>query len=218
VNLLGLKFPDEYFIKFFFKHNFHNQKDLKFLELGCSNANNLLLPYNYAHKVIGIDLDNTLIKYANKNFQLQSLKNSYKFYTQDMREFCSDNTDILADVLVLANSLYYIQKEDFIKLLKDVKKNSLIKSESTIFVRFRNIDDYRNHKGQKVVDNGYIMNNGVTGEDGVFCQFFTMEEMVTILREELNLKNFQTMKIIYDNIQNGTKVTNSDSVIWGTIN
>jgi len=42
-----------------------------------------------------------------------------------------------------------------------------------------------------------------------------IDEMVTILREKLN---FQTMKIIYDNIQNGTKIAKSDSVILGTIN
>ena len=43
----GLKYPDEYFIKFFFKNRLQEKKDLTYLEFGCGNGSNLMLPYSY---------------------------------------------------------------------------------------------------------------------------------------------------------------------------
>ena len=134
-----------------------------------------------------------------------------------MRIFCSNSSNIKADVLVLPNSIYYIPQNDFIEVLQNIKKNNLIKSNIPFFIRFREVDDFRNHKGQKVDENSYIMENKITGEDGVFCKFYSTFEMVNILEKELNLRDFQTMHIRYENIQNNTKVNNSDVVIWGTI-
>ena len=62
------------------------------------------------------------------------------------------------------------------------------------------------------------MQNKITGEDGFFCKFYTIKEMVEILKKWLNLRDFETMSIKYENIQNGTKVNNSDVVIWGVVN
>lgn len=217
-SIKGLKYPDEYFIKFFFKYQFHNKKDLTFLELGCSNGCNLILPYQYDLDTIGVDLDETLINYANENFQSLSQTNKYDFFLQDMRKFCTSASDIHADVLVLANSIYYIPKNDFIQLLRDIKQNKLIKQNIPFFLRFREIDDFRYAKGTKVEENTYIMKNGVTGEDGVLCKFYDTAEMIDILEKELSLRDFRTMNIKYDNIQNDQVVNNNDVVIWGTIN
>ncbi len=217
-NIQGLKFPDEYFIKFFFKYKLHTQKNLTYLELGCSNGCNLNLPYQYNNNVIGVDFNSELIKFAKENFINLKQQEEYQFYNDDMRKFCNNNKDINADVLVLPNSIYYIPKNDFIKLLKDVKVNNLIKEEIPFFIRFREIDDFRNHKGTKIEENSYILENGITGEGGAFCKFYTKQEIIDLLEKELNLRDFQTMSIKYENIQNGVKVNNSDVVIWGTIN
>ncbi|MFX4231089.1 class I SAM-dependent methyltransferase [Aliarcobacter butzleri] len=217
-NIQGLKFPDEYFIKFFFKYKLHTQKNLTYLELGCSNGCNLNLPYQYNNNVIGVDFNSELIKFAKENFINLKQEEEYQFYNDDMRKFCNNNKNINADVLVLPNSIYYIPKNDFIKLLKDIKVNNLIKKEIPFFIRFREIDDFRNHKGTKIEENSYILENGITGEDGVFCKFYTKQEIIDLLEKELNLRDFQTMSIKYENIQNGVKVNNSDVVIWGTIN
>lgn len=217
-NIQGLKFPDEYFIKFFFKYKLHTQKNLTYLELGCSNGCNLNLPYQYNNNVIGVDFNSELIKFAKENFINLKQQEEYQFYNDDMRKFCNNNKDINADVLVLPNSIYYIPKNDLIKLLKDIKVNNLIKKEIPFFIRFREIDDFRNHKGTKIEENSYILENGITGEDGVFCKFYTKQEIIDLLEKELNLRDFQTMSIKYENIQNGVKVNNSDVVIWGTIN
>jgi SAM-dependent methyltransferase len=217
-DIKGLKYPDEYFIKFFFKHQLHTKENLTFLELGCSNGCNLMLAYQYGHNTLGVELDNTLVEYANHNFKLLNQKNMYKFYQKDMREFTKTSNNLQADVLVLASSIYYIDKQSFIDLLKDIINNKLIKENTLLFIRFREVDDFRNNKGKEIEKNSIIMKNSVTGEDGIFCKFYDTYEMIEILKSELNLKEYQTMNLRYDNIQNNTKVSSSEVVIWGVIN
>lgn len=217
-NIKGLKYPDEYFIKFFFKYQFHTKQDLKFLELGCSNGCNLMLPFEFNNNVVGVDLNDSLINYANENFNNSKNKNNFDFFSLDMREFCTSSSDIKADVLVLANSIYYIPKADFVKLLQNIKQNNLIKKNIPFFIRFREVDDFRNAKGELVGENSIIIKNFITGEDGVFCKFYDTLEMVDVLQKELDLREFQTMHLKYDNIQNDVKVRSSEVVIWGTIN
>jgi hypothetical protein len=217
-HIKGLIYPDDYFIKFFFKHQLHNKKGLTFLELGCSNGCNLMLPYQFLNNVVGVDMNDVLIDYANSNFYLLNQVNNYKFFNADMRVFCTNKKNIKADVLILANSVYYIPKNDFITLLKDIRKNNLIKTNALFFLRFRELDHFSNKKGKRVGENSYILENGITGEDGVFCKFYDTFEMIDILKVHLNLKNFQVMKIKYENMQKNIKVNNSDVVIWGVIN
>lgn len=216
-NIKGLKYPDEYFIKFFFKYQFHIKKNVKFFEIGSSNGCNLMLPNSFGLDVIGVDLDCTLIQYANENFELLNEK-QYEFYNDDMRNFCYNTKNINSDVLVLSNSIYYIPKNDFISMLRNIKQNMLIKENSTLFIRFRCLKDYRNKKGKYIDENAYLIENGITGEDGIFCKFYEEVEMIELLQKELNLRDFQSMKIEYENIQNNVKVNNSDIVIWGKIN
>jgi SAM-dependent methyltransferase len=217
-NIKGLKYPDEYFIKFFFKNNLHKRENKKYLDIGCSNGCNSILPYQFNNSIVGVDLDATLIQYANENFSSLEQQTPYFFYVQDMRDFCKEKKEIFADILILANSIYYIPKNDFISLLQNIKKHSLIKEKIPFFIRFREVDDFRNQKGKIVGENAIIMQNGITGEDDIFCQFYKTEEMIEILKDKLDLKNFEIMHIRYDNIQNNTIVNNSDVVIWGTIN
>jgi hypothetical protein len=216
--LKGLKYPDEYFIKFFFKFGLHSEQGKKYLELGCSNGCNIMLPYQFENEVVGVDMNPTLIEYAEHNFSLCNQKEDYNFRVEDMRNFCKEQKDLDADMLVLANSIYYIPEEDFIALLQNIVKNGLIKRNIPFFIRFRLPDDFRNHKGERISKNAIVMQNGITGEDSVFCRFYELKEMLEILQKELHLQEFQTMKIEYENIQNDVKVTNVDAVIWGTVN
>jgi len=212
----GLKYPDEYFIRFFFKKNLHKEKKLNFLELGCANANNLSLAYSYNHRIIGVDIDKTSIDNAKYNISNLNLENNFEFFCENMIDFSKKQKNLNADVLVLANSIYYITKNDFLDMLKNIKTNELIKKGSLFYLRFRAPDDFRNHKGKKLAENSYILDNGITGEDGCICTFYEENEMIDILKNELNLSAFDSLKVKYDNIQNDTKVNNSDIVIWGT--
>ena len=217
-NIKGLKYPEEYFIRFFFKNNLQNYSDKRYLEFGCSNGCNLTLPYQFKNQVIGIDYNTQLIEHANENFTSQNSQTDFKFYTDDMRTFCQNNKNINADVLVLASSIYYIPKEDFVLMLKNIIKNKLIKKNIPFYLRFRLPNDFRNNKDKTLEKNSVIINNNITGEDGVFCKFYTVDEMLKILRDELNLSDFSIMETTYENIQNNVKIFNSDVIIWGTIN
>ncbi len=215
-DLNGLKYPDDYFIKFFFKNKLHLTKGLNILELGSSNGNNLMLCYEYDNNVLGVDMDSSLTNYAESNFNLLNGNGSFKFYNSDMRIFCNKHKNINVDVLVLANSIYYIAKKDFINLLINLKKNSIVKPGSLIFLRFRDCDDYRNGNGIQVGDNAFILDT--FDERGVFCQFYETKERIDILIEELCLRCFSVLKVKYQNLENNKKVDNSDVVIWGVVN
>ena len=56
-DIKGDKYPDEYFIKFFFSNKLDEITDLNVLELGCGNGNNLMLPYSFGASITGIDID-----------------------------------------------------------------------------------------------------------------------------------------------------------------
>lgn len=217
-DIKGLKYPDEYFIRFFFKNSLQSKNNLTFFELGCSNGCNLSLPYQYNNKVIGVDFNEQLVSFANENFKKLDQINQYNFCHRDMRSFCKESKDINSDILILASSIYYIPKNDFISLLRDIKNNNIIKANTLLYIRFREINDFRNHKGQKIEENGYILENNITGEDGAFCKFYSASEMIDILRKELNLRDYEVLNNIYENIQNNTTVYNSDVIVWGTIN
>ena len=217
-DIKGLKYPDEYFIKFFFKFNLHQKKDDTYVELGCSNGCNLMLPYQFNNNVVGVDLDKTLIGYAKENFTSEKSKNSFSFFNQDMREFAKEKKNFQTDVLVLANSIYYIPKNDFIELLNDLNTNFNLGKNIPFFIRFRKPDDFRNNKGKIIDKNSIIIQNGITGEDGAFCKFYETQELIQILQKMLNLHDFEIMHLKYDNIQNNIKVTSSEAVIWGYIN
>jgi SAM-dependent methyltransferase len=63
----GLKYPDEFVIKFFFKENLHKIKG-DVLELGCANGNNLIMFYQYGWNTVGIDLNQDSLSNGEYNF------------------------------------------------------------------------------------------------------------------------------------------------------
>ena len=83
-------------------------------------------------------------------------------------------------------------------------------------MRFRTLSDFRYGTGKKVSKDSFILNT--YDENGLLCQFYDKESMLDLLAEELNLRQFETMDISYENIQNNEKVRCCDTVIWGHIN
>ncbi len=218
----GLKYPDEYFIRFFFKNRLHEKRHLRYLEFGCGNGNNLMLPYEYAdNEVIGIDYNATLIEDAKHNFK--SIKNngsSYKFYIEDMRIFAKNYQDIYCDILSLSNIINYIPKVDFIKFLQNCKSNKLYKEKAKLFIRFRTPRDFRFGLGKRIDKQTYIIDvhNDITGEQGAMNCFYTGNEMIDILRKYLIIKDIKLFNIDFENLaKNDDIILNSDIVIWGTI-
>ncbi len=217
----GLKYPDEYFIKFFFKNMLYTKSNLKILEFGSGNGNNLMLPYQYNHEVIGVDYNKTLIEYAKYNFKLLKGNQKYNFFSDDIRMYADKHKDIYCDVLSLPNIINYIPKINFIHFLDQCSHNKLYKDNADFFIRFRTPRDFRYGLGKRIDSSSYQIeeDNDMTGEKGALNCFYTETEMIDILREHLSLSNFKIFHIDFENLTvNGDIILDSDIVIWGKIN
>jgi len=216
-DLKGLKYPDEYMIKYFFKERLFESKG-KVLEFGCSNGNNLSLFYQYDYSVQGVDISESNISNANDNFEnVYDSEGSYKFYCEDMISFVQNNKDLEVDVFMIPNVISYISKEDFIKFLEISIKNNIFKKGAKFFLRTRTRKDYRYGLGKRVSEDSFLMENDITGEKGALCTCYQEYELIDILRKYLNLSNFSINHLDNQNCQNGETILNSDIAIWGEI-
>ncbi len=213
----GLKYPNEYFIKYFFKRGFDKGDKKKFIEFGSSNGNNLMLPYQYGHEVIGVDFDVTLIEYANSNFEKLNQDNSYHFYADDMKNYVHKSKNLNVDVFLLPNIVNYLTTDEFVNFLDSVVESGMIKKGADFFIRARSIKDFRFGKGEKIGKNSYRLDDDVTGENGAICTCYQEYELVDLCRQHLNLRDFKLFSVDVQNLHSGINVLNSDIVIWGTI-
>lgn len=83
-DLKGLRFPDEFLIKFFYKTGCHCRAG-RVLELGCGNGNNLLLFHEYGWKTVGVDICNDSLADAEHNFaQASATPPRHQFIHRDL--------------------------------------------------------------------------------------------------------------------------------------
>ena len=217
-DIKGLKFPDDFFIKFFFKQTLHEESELKYLEFGCSNGNNLMLPAQYGNEVVGVDINPNVIELAKQNFKRLSYDNS-QFYCSDMCNFVKNNKHIKADVFMLPNVACYITKQDFIAFLQKVVSNQVIKQGAYFFLRLRSLKDFRFGIGQQIEKDTFIMpEDSITDEAGALLTFYSEWDIVVILKEHLSLRDFNVFEVNSQNLQNDTVINNADIVIWGFVN
>ena len=74
--LKGLKFPEEFLTRFFFKEKLFKHKG-HVLELGCGNGNNLTLFNQFGWRTTGVDINNRNIKKLEKEKKLSSMTKLY---------------------------------------------------------------------------------------------------------------------------------------------
>jgi 2-polyprenyl-3-methyl-5-hydroxy-6-metoxy-1,4-benzoquinol methylase len=216
----GLKFPDEFMIKFFFKESLHNRIGAV-LELGCANGNNLNLFFQYGYDVVGIDLSRDAIAMADRNFaQLKkhyNLQNSFSFVQRNIKELGSLTNLKSFDVVLLPNVINYLKKDEIETVLAIIKKNSLLKSGGYTFIRTRSLKDYRYNRGKSVGENEFVLSTKETGEDGLINTFFYESELAKLLERFFDFKYKYIFNIDSQNLQNSVIVPNSDIVIWGKV-
>lgn len=214
----GLRYPDEYLIKFFFKSGLQRFKG-SVLELGCSNGNNLLLFYQYGWDVKGIDFSKTSIEMANSNFSLcknlNKLNNSFEFFCSDIEEYVNSFTGKSVDVLLLPSCIYYLSHSSICTLFENIKKNKILKEGGWLFIRYRSKADYRYNKGQKIEKDSFKFDFDETGELGRINTFFDKDEMQKIVDIYFNQTECTQLKSESENPQNGEIVLNSDFIYWG---
>lgn len=216
-NIKGLKYPDEYLIRYFFKEALHQNKG-KVIEFGCSNGNNLSLFYEYDYDVIGVDISQDNINNAKYNFENEySSLGTYDFNLCDMNSFAKENKDIKADVFLIPNVACYLRKDEFSNFLKLSKENNIYKENASFFLRTRTIKDFRHANGTSLGNGSYKIEQEITGEKGLLNTCYNEYELIELLKRELNLFDFKICNIEYENVQNGHTLFNSDIVIWGKI-
>jgi SAM-dependent methyltransferase len=213
-DIQGLKFPDEYLIKFFFKAGLNNRTG-NVVEFGCGNGNNLMLFNHFGWNTLGIDLDSDKIDFAKHNFSKYSESPNYSFIKADISKGLKDIVSGKFDVVLFPSVLYYISREAVFKLLEEV--THYVKSPFLTYMRMRSVKDYRYGRGKNVEPNGFILDIQETGEYQCLNVFYYEYELVDMLREKLGLESssLQIFSVDCLNLHEGVPVFNSDLVLWG---
>ena len=219
-DLEGLRFPDDYVIRFFFKEGL-NRKRGRVLELGCGNGNNLLMFYQYGWEVAGVDNNKDSIRLAKTNFNkcqnYYKLTNKFSFFIQDMVRFCATYKGYPFDVLLLPGSIYYLDYKQIIKLFSKIREERMINHNSLIFIRTRSPADYRYARGRKIGEKTFRLNIKETGEWGCLCTFLQESELNNILEDNFTFAYKRFFRCDFDNYQIGYTIANSDIIFWGKI-
>jgi SAM-dependent methyltransferase len=203
----GLKFPDEFLVRHFFKHGLHVRQG-RVLELGCGNGSNLSLYGHYGWDIGGIDIEAALIAHAKAN-----LGDKAHLTVADLSGDFAKCLSGLYDVLLLPSVMYYVQKEDCIAAFKKVAP--FLSKGAYVYWRMRLLDDYRFGRGALIAPNCYRLATPETGEDGAINCFYACDELIEMGVTHLGLEDIVTMKLAFDNVQNDQMIANSEIIIWG---
>ncbi len=117
----------------------------------------------------------------------------------------------------ISTIINYLTKDEFINFLKFTKDKKIYKDGADFFLRARSIKDFRFGKGELIGKNSYRLNEDITGENGAVCTCYQEFELVNILEEHLNLKDFRVFSLDNQNLHSDIIVNNSDIVVWGKI-
>lgn len=208
--LRGMRFPDEYVVRMFFKEGMQRSPG-RVLELGCGSGNNLLLFHQFDWQVVGIDISAESIADARHN--LLGGPEPVTLLQADLAK-CMPHLIGEFDVVILPSFNYYVPRASFRDLLIDC--NRLLKRGGLFYLRSRTPDDWRYGRGQEVERNGFILECTETGEKGLLNVFYRADELTDMLAASMgDLHNRQLLKVRYENPQCGIVVTNDEIVIWG---
>lgn len=215
----GLKYPDEFVTRYFFKEQFHH-KHGQVLELGCGNGNNLMLFYQHGWDVVGIDINEKALDDAEHNFRgIGEEDTRWLFRQLDLGQGLPKIDGLFGpfDVVLMPSVLYYIPRSVMISCLARVL--DLLAPGGSFFLRMRAIADYRYGRGRQIERNGFVSEISETGEYGLINVFYHQYEIVDMLRENLQAKmdSLNVLQLSFDNIQNDVLVTNQEIVIWGNV-
>lgn len=211
----GLRFPDEYVQRFFFKTGCH-QRTGNVLELGCASGNNLMLFYHFGWNVLGVDKSRQAIADARYNFERSGVSGpDFDFVHRDVSEGFLGNVAAKFDVILLANVLLYLNNDSAVSIMKQLPK--LLKSQGYVFVRTRTVTDYRFGRGEKMGHNAFRLDTEETGEKGLLNVFYTEYELVNMVRSFVRVDptTMVVLSVNFQNIQQECLINNSDLVVWG---
>jgi len=205
----GLKFPDEFVIRHFFKQGLADKAG-RVLELGSGTGNNLALYVQYGWTVTGVDYDPSALEDARWN-----LGDEPVLIQADLSGGLPE-LDGRFDALIIPNLLCYLRLEQARAVLDGLRPH--LAPGCHVFVRTRLIDDYRYGRGALIEAAGFLLDTPETGEAGLFNLFYTPAGLIALLDKSLGLTERQELAVRFDNVQAGRRVPgNSDLVVWGVV-
>ncbi len=216
-DIRGLKYPEEYLIRFFFKHGLHNAPG-KVLEAGFANGCNLRLFREYDWETVGIDISRDVLADGEANFAgMTEAESACRFVEHDLSKGLPQGLGGPFDCVLFPSSLYYIPRASAIRVLSDARK--LARPRAAFYLRMRTLRDYRFGRGEPVETNGFRLTTEVTGERGVLNVFYDEYELVDMLRDNLGVDSakMKILQVDYQNVQNDIVVSNADAIIWGRL-
>lgn len=203
----GLKYPDEFVARHFFKRGL-DRRTGRALELGSGTGNNLSLYAAWGWSLTGVDYSADALKDARWN-----LGDAPDLLQADLAAGLPP-LDGPYDVLLIPNLLCYLTADQARARLSELKP--LLSRDADVFVRTRLVDDYRYGRGEEEEPDGFRLATPETGEAGLFNLFYTEAGLLGLLTDALGLADPQVFRIRFDNLQAGRRVPgNSDIVIWG---
>lgn len=220
--LRGFKYPDVELVRWFFKNEIYKVKKKKVLEFGTHNGNNLSLFANYGFKCLGVDLAKQNIQNARHNFSKVWRYERAKFFVEDMRDFAARTEGVKAGVFLLPNVINYIVKDDLKALLLNARKNKLYawggEKFSHFFCRARSVKDHRYGLGRRLENGSFELSlDEFSGEKNLLCTAYEEWELVELLREGLNLFDFELITSENINVKNQVFIKDADIIIYGKI-
>ena len=208
--LRGMRFPDEYVVRMFFKEGLQGGIG-RVLELGCGSGNNLLLFHEFGWQVVGIDISPASLSDAAHNLADDS--DAVSLLQVDLTQGMPVLTGEF-DVIILPSFNYYVPRANFRELLTSC--NKLLRKGGLYFMRSRTCEDWRYGRGREVERNGFVLECGETGEKGLLNVFYEEDELIEMIKSSIGeLNHRQILKVRYENPQNGIIVCNDEIVIWG---
>jgi SAM-dependent methyltransferase len=208
--LRGMRFPDEYVTRMFFKEGLQRSPG-RVLELGCGSGNNLLLFREFGWQVVGVDISPDSL--ADAAYNLAGGPDTVTLVQADLAQGMPVQTGEF-DAIILPNFNYYVPRASFQNLLTDC--NGLLKQRGLFFLRSRTCEDWRYGRGREVERNGFVLECTETGEKGLLNVFYRANELADVLATSIGeLHDRRILTVHYDNPQNGVIIGNDDVVIWG---
>lgn len=209
-DIRGLKYPDEFVARHFFKRGLH-QRTGRVVELGGGTGNNLSLYRAYDWAVTDVDYSQAALDDARWN-----LGPDARLIQADLSMGLPDLGEGPIDVLLIPNLLCYLTNAQAAVVLTAARARLAPGAE--IFVRTRLVDDYRYGRGVEEEPDGFRLATPETGEAGLFNLFYTETGLVNRLVAELGLTEPTALRVAFDNLQAGVRVAhNSDLVVWGQV-
>jgi SAM-dependent methyltransferase len=206
--LRGLRFPDEFVVKMFFKEQLQRAPG-RVAELGCGPGNNLMLFAEFGWDVTGLDYSDSVLADARHN-----LAGAGTLIQCDLVADFPAFDEGTFDAILMPSVNYYLPRASFVRLLEQCR--NCIKPRGMFFIRSRLPEDWRWGRGKAEGPGAFRLECRETGEYGLLNVFYSADELSGLIREHFGeLQQSRRLTAAFDNPQGGIVVRNADVIIWG---